>query len=63
MWISVFFIKFEGNIENVRGEAENIFNITQEFNEKKPKSTFFPYWKTKKKVGKRFWTDSSIGNN
>ena len=34
MWIKVFFIKFEGNIENVRGEAENIFNITQEFNEK-----------------------------
>ena len=34
MWIKIFFIKFEGNIENIRGEAENIFNITQEFNEK-----------------------------
>ena len=33
MWIMIFFIKFDGNIENVRGEAENIFNITREFNE------------------------------
>ena len=24
MWIKIFFIKFEGNIENIRGEAENI---------------------------------------
>ena len=30
----MFFIKFEGKIENVRGNAENIFNFTQEFNEK-----------------------------
>ena len=34
MWIEMFFIKFEGKIENVRGNAENIFNFTQEFNEK-----------------------------
>ena len=34
MWIEMFFIKFEGKIENIRGIAENIFNFTQEFNEK-----------------------------
>ena len=34
MWIDTFFIKFEGRIENVRGTAKNIFNFTQEFNEK-----------------------------
>ena len=26
----MFFIKFEGKVENVRGNAENIFNFTQE---------------------------------
>ena len=26
----MFFIKFEGKIENIRGIAENIFNFTQE---------------------------------
>ena len=25
----MFFIKFEGKVENVRGNAENIFNFTQ----------------------------------
>ena len=30
MWIEMFFIKFEGKSENVRGNAENIFNFTQE---------------------------------
>ena len=30
----MFFIKFEGKIENIGGIAENIFNFTQEFNEK-----------------------------
>ena len=30
----MFVIKFEGKIENVRGNAKNIFNFTQEFNEK-----------------------------
>ena len=34
MWIEMFFIKFEGKIENIRGITESIFNFTQEFNEK-----------------------------
>ena len=34
MWIEMFFIKFEDKIENIRGIAENIFNFTQELNEK-----------------------------
>ena len=34
MWIEMFFIKFESKIENVIGNAEKIFNFTQEFNEK-----------------------------
>ena len=34
MWIEMFFIKLDGKIENVRGNAKNIFNFTQEFNEK-----------------------------
>ena len=29
MWIEMFVIKFEGKIENVQGNAENIFNFTQ----------------------------------
>ena len=29
MWTELFFIKFEGKIENVRGNAKNIFNFTQ----------------------------------
>ena len=37
----MFFIKFEGKIENVRGNAENIFNFTQEFNEKHWNPHFF----------------------
>ena len=44
----MFVIKFEGKIENVRGNAENIFNFTREFNEKH----FFPF---KKIVGNFFW--------
>ena len=28
LWISMFVIKFEGKIENVEGNAENIFNFT-----------------------------------
>ena len=48
MWIEMFVIKFEGKIENVRGNAENIFNFTREFNEKH----FFPF---KKIVGNFFW--------
>ena len=31
MWIEMFFIKFEDKIENVWGNAENIFNFAQEF--------------------------------
>ena len=34
MWISMFFIKFLGKIENILGDASNIFNFTLEFNEK-----------------------------
>ena len=34
MWIEMFFIKFEGKIENVGGNAKNFFNFIQEFNEK-----------------------------
>ena len=30
----MFVIKFEGKIEKIRGIAKNIFNFTQEFNEK-----------------------------
>ena len=43
MWISMFFIKFEGKIENVWGNAEDIFNFTQEFNEKQKNSRKF-FW-------------------
>ena len=28
----MFFIKFEGKIDNIRGIAEYIFNFTQEYN-------------------------------
>ena len=45
MWIEMFVIKFEGKIENVRGNAENIFNFTREFNEKH----FFPFKKNSRK--------------
>ena len=41
----MFVIKFEGKIENVRGNAENIFNFTREFNEKH----FFPFKKNSRK--------------
>ena len=30
----MFFIKFLGKIENILGDASNIFNFTLEFNEK-----------------------------
>ena len=43
----MFFIKFEGKIENVRGNAENFFNSAQEFNEKHWNPNFFPLLKTK----------------
>ena len=55
MWIEMFFIKFEGKIENIRGIAENIFNFTQEFNEKHWNPHFFFLLKMKKTVGKFFW--------
>ena len=29
LWIEMFFIKFEGEIENVIGNAENTFNFTR----------------------------------
>ena len=45
MWIEIYFIKFKGNIENVRGEAENIFNITREFNEINRNPRIFLNWK------------------
>ena len=48
MWIEMFFIKFEGKIENVRGNAENFFNSAQEFNEKHWNPNFFSLVKNKK---------------
>ena len=47
-WIKMFFIKFKGNIEIVRGEAENNFNITREFNEKHRNPRVFHVGKWKK---------------
>merc|ERR1712020_521571 len=54
MWISMFFIKFLGKIENIFGDASNIFNFTLEFNEKHFNPHFLFLLKTKKTVEKVF---------
>ena len=41
-WIEIFFIKFEGNIEKFEAEGRELFNITQEFNEKNLNPSVFP---------------------
>ena len=41
-WIEIFFIKFEGNIEKFEAEGRELFNITQEFNEKNRNPSVFP---------------------
>ena len=43
MWISIFFIKFLGKIENLLGVAYNIFNFTLKFNEKHFNPHFNPF--------------------
>ena len=62
-WISMFFIKFSGNIEIVLGFASNNFNITLEFNEKHLNPRVFHVGKWKKPVGKFFWTVTDSGNS
>ena len=54
MWIEMFFIKFEGKIENFRGNAENIFNFTQELMKNIEIHIFFLV-KNEKTVEKSFW--------
>ena len=41
MWIEIFFIKFEGNIEKFEAEGRELFNIIQEFNEKNRNPSVF----------------------
>ena len=41
-WIEIFFIKFEGNIEKFEAGGRELFNITQEFNEKNRNPSVFP---------------------
>ena len=41
-WIEIFFIKFEDNIEKFEAEGRELFNITQEFNEKNRNPSVFP---------------------
>ena len=62
-WISMFFIKFSGNIEIILGFASNNFNITLEFNEKHLNPRVFHVGKWKKPVGKFFWTVTDSGNS
>ena len=53
MWIKIFFIKFEGNIENIRGEAENISILPKNLMKKIEIHIFF-LLENEKKVGKIF---------
>ena len=41
-WISIFFIKFLGNIEKFSAFGLELFNITLEFNEKNLNPSVFP---------------------
>ena len=41
-WIEIFFIKYESNIEKFEAEGRELFNITQEFNEKNQNPSVFP---------------------
>ena len=59
----MFFIKFEGKIENIRGIAENIFNFTLEFNEKHFNPHFLFLLKMKKTVEKVFERVAYSGNS
>ena len=50
----MFFIKFLGKIENILGDASNIFNFTLEFNEKHFNPHFLILLKTNKNSSKKF---------
>ena len=63
MWISMFFIIFLGKIENILGDALNIFNFTLEFNEKHFNPHFLFLLKTKKTVEKVFGRVTYTGNS
>ena len=58
----MFFIKFLGKIENILGDASNIFNFTLEFNEKHFNPQFFLV-KNEKTVGKFFGRVTNSGNS
>ena len=59
----MFFIKFLGKIENILGDASNIFNFTLEFNEKHFNPHFLFLLKTKKTVEKVFGRVTYSGNS
>ena len=50
-WIKIFFTKFEGNIDNIRGEAENISILPENLVKKIEIQAFFLIG-NKKIVGK-----------
>ena len=53
-WIKIFFTKFEGNIDNIRGEAENISILPKNLMKKKSKSKCFTLLENKKNCRKTF---------